>query len=275
MVHVHRKGLILRKQNNYLGSALITIIGSYYLFVFIQQILFMLNNSLLHEEQRQLFPYYQIGDPELFKGDYLTSFLSGNQPILYDLLTRGWLSLGGGLLEFHRVMPITLWILLLASAALAGWKLKGVVGSLGAFALVLTQPLFLYQITSAIPHAFAFPLLGWAIVALLYGSVSGLAGLTLLSSVLYLPITPIIGLSLAGWLILYYQEELKKFNTSTLTRIIGIVGITGCLSIFLGFSVLQPKEEFGEPLAPFQEVEKYPENGGRPTRAQLLIHIMA
>ena len=250
------------QKNILLKLTFFLIIGSYYLFVFIQQILFMLNNRLLHEEHRQLFPYYQINEPELFKGDYITSFLtSGNQPILYDLLTRGWLSLGGGLLEFHRVMPITLWVLLLASAALAGWKLKGVVGSIGAFALVLTQPLFLYQITSAIPHAFAFPLLGWTIVALLYGNVSGMVGLTLLSCVLYFPVTPIIGLSLAGWLVLYHQEELKKFNISTITRIIAIVGITGCLSIFLGFSVLQPKEGFGESLVPYQEVEKYPENG--------------
>lgn len=238
------------------------VIASYYLFVFIQQILFMLNKKILHEEYRQLFPYHLINEPELFNNDYITAYiLSSNQPILYEILTRTWLSIGGELADLHHIMPIILWILLLAAAALAGWKLKGAVGSLGVFALVLTQPLFLYQITSAIPHAFAFPLLGWIIVALLYGNIPGLIGLTILSSAIYIPVTPIAGLSLAALLILSCKEKQNKLKISTLTRSVTILSITGCLSILLGTSVLQSKEGFGEYLPPFQEVETYPENG--------------
>ncbi len=260
--YIRNKSIYLIKQHDLLKIIFILTIISYYLFVFIQQIATILDVSLLHEELRQLFPYYQKNDPRLFNGDYITSYYtSSNQPYLYDWLTRFWLFCDGSLVQFHHIMPIILWILLLASAAIAGWRLQGFIGSLGAFGLVLTQPLFLYQITSAIPHAFAFSLLGWTIVALLYENILGLVVLTLLSSVLYPPVTPIIGLSLGGYLISFYKDELKKFSPSIIIRTIAIVGSTGCLSIILGSAVLQPKEGFGEPLALFQEIEEFPENG--------------
>jgi len=253
---------LFKKKCDFLKTLFVLSIISYYLFVFTQQISIILDLNLLHEELRQLFPYYHINDPSLFSGDYITSYyLSSNQPVLYDFITSSWLSYGGNLLQLHRIMPIILWILLLVSVALVGWKLQGIIGFIGTFGLVLSQPLFLYQITSAIPHAFAFPLLGWALVALLYNSVLGVVVLTLLSSALYPLVTPIIGLSLAGYLLIFYKDKLKVLSPSIIIRVIAILGVVGGISIILGSTVLQPKEGFGEPLALFQEIEKYPENG--------------
>ncbi len=261
MIDTKYKNNVLAK-NVFLNFALFIIVAGFYLVIFIQQISFLLNSKLLHEEQRQLFPYHQLNNPELFKADYITSFLtSSNRPYLYDQLTRLWLTFGGDLFVFHHVLPIILWLLFLSSIAIAGWKLQGVVSSVGACALVLAQPMFLYQITSAVPHAFAFPLLSWTIVALLFGSLPGLIILTLLASVLYIPVTPIIGLSLIGFLIQSRKNKLKLCNRATIFRLFIIVGITGSLSILLGASSLQPKQGFGDTLAPFQEIETYPENG--------------
>ncbi|MEO3430787.1 hypothetical protein AAFN88_18175 [Pelagibius sp. CAU 1746] len=225
------------------------------------QLWFAVDPANFHEEMRPLFRFHPWSDPALFDGDYLAAFLSAlPQPYLYEGMTRLWLWAGGSLLVLGRVFSVACWLALLLGMGLAARRLGNRLTVLGAVGFVAAQPLYLYQVTSAVPHAFGFPLLIWAVVAMLYGSLPGLVAVTVISGLLYPAMTPLVGLLLA-WQVFVMGGLLRQDGRRKLTGLV-LLAVTGALSLWLVFgSVPGASDELGTPLAPMQQVDTYPENG--------------
>lgn len=224
------------------------------------QILVMVNFHHFHEEMRLLFIYHRFYDPQLFAGDYLTSFVGAfNQPMLFEGLNRLAAGMGVDLLIFHRMIAIFCWIAFLAGVGLAAKKLGDRTTMVGALAIAIVQPIIIFQITGSLPHSFAFPLLVWAFIALLFNSTVLLAGITLLSGLLYPAIAPITGM-LFAWHVLVPTKIAKKGFSVKLADVF-VLGATAIATLWMLYRALNAPELFGAPLAPLQRVDEFPENG--------------
>ena len=243
-----------------LAGALAVLLAVYAGVLLVFQLGLLLDTTQQHEEARLLFRYYPLEDPALFAGDYLTSFVNAfNQPLLYDWLTRAWLAAGGDLIVLHRVIPLLCWLAFLAGLGAAARRLGDGLTVVGVLCLAVAQPVYLYQITSALPHAFAFPLLIWAFFGLLAGSTWGLAAIALLSGLLYPALAPLTGMILL-WQAVFIERLWRAPAAAKLTRTLVILA-TGAICLWLLFDILKGPDDLGSALAPTQDAEGYPENG--------------
>jgi hypothetical protein len=239
-----------------LGALCLLYIGA----ILFAQLSLIVDPSYLHEQQRSLFRYHQVADPGLFAGDYIAYVISAfPRPHLYEWATRLWLWAGGDLVVLHRLLPLVCWLAFLAGMAVAARRLGDRITMLAAVAVAVAQPVYLHQIAGASPHAFGFPLLIWGLVALLHGSVRGLALATLLASLLYTAMAPVLGLLLT-WQVFVMQGFLRLANPDRLKALLLLAG-TAALSLWLLYLSLGQPEGLGTPLAPLQQADVYPENG--------------
>lgn len=239
---------------------LAAILAIYIGAVCLVQLTYIADPSYLHEQQRSLFPYYRIADPTLFPDDYVTRAVTAfSHPFLYDWTTRLWVWAGGDLILLHRLLPLACWLAFLAGMAAAARKLGDTVTVLGTLGLAAALPLYLNQIAGASPHAFAFPLLIWGVVALLHGSTRGLALVTVLSGLLYVGMAPVLGLFLA-WQVLVMGRFWRLANAERVKSLLLLAAIGG-LSLWLIVNAMGATQDLGAPLEPMQQVDLYPENG--------------
>jgi hypothetical protein len=251
---------MLARDDGWIAKAALAALCVYAGVIFLIQAGMLADTAYLHEELRLLFRYHQAGDAGLFAGDYLTSYVTAfPQPLLYDAISRLWVTAGGDLAVLHRLVPLLCWLGFLAGVALAARKLGDRLTVAAALVLAVAQPLYLYQITSAVPHAFAFPLVIWAFVALLQGSAVWLALLTILAGLLYPAMAPLIGLLLT-WQIVVGDKLLFAPNAKRLKNVT-LLSISGALAFWLLWGSLAGTSEFGAALAPLERHEFYPENG--------------
>ena len=217
----------------------------------------ILSYKNFHEELRILYHY----DPARTNSkDYAGQFLSKfPQPFLYAYLTKAALYVGVDLILFHKLLGVLCGILLLAGGAVAGLRIVGAVAASAIAVLIAAQPIYHYQISSATPHAFAFPLLIWGLVCLLYQRPYVLAGLTVLSGLLYPPISTVLGLALA-WHLLVARKGLSAQNPNRVADVL-VLGFTGAISVALLWHQIAPVEGYGAPLPPGVKADLYPENG--------------
>lgn len=242
------------------GKVLGALCLAYIATVLLVQLAILADPAYLHEMQRALFSYHRLADPQLFPQDYITQVLGAfPRPYLYEWITRLWLQAGGDLVFLHRALPIACWLAFLAGTAMAARHLGGRITMLGAVAVAVAQPVYLHQIAAASPHAFGFPLFVWGLVALLHGSLGGLAFVTLLSGLLYPAATPVLGLLLA-WQAFVAGRFFGMENRDRLKTVILVAGVA-VVSLWLVQQALVLPLELGRPLAPLQQVEVYPENG--------------
>jgi hypothetical protein len=210
-----------------------------------------------HEELRIL---YHLDPARTNSKDYAGQFLSQfPQPFLYAYLTKTAISAGVDLITFHRLLGVVCSVLLLAGAALSGWRVGGALLAVVVTVFIAAQPIYSYQINSATPHAFAFPLLIWGLVSLLYDRPYILAGLTVLSGLLYPPVSPVLGLILF-WHIAIARKGLSGANRGRIADVL-VICVTAAISLFLLRHQLMPVEGYGATLMPGEKVDIYPENG--------------
>jgi hypothetical protein len=210
-----------------------------------------------HEELRIL---YHFDAARTNARDYAGRYLSQlPQPFLYAALTKAALGAGIDLIPFHRWLGFSCTLLMLAGGALSGWRVGGALTAAIATILIAAQPVYQYQIMSATPHAFAFPLLTWGLVFLLYDKPYFLAALTAFSGLLYPPISPVLGLALA-WYLIFVRKTLCGTKQERLTGIV-VLAATAAVSFALLWHQLAPIEGYGDVLRPGEKIDLYPENG--------------
>lgn len=244
------------------GKLLAGLCLLYIAAVLIVQLTILGDPSYLHEMQRALFTYHRVRDPELFPQDYIAHFINAfPRPFLYEWMTRLWLWAGGDLIILHRALPIACWLVFLAGVAEAARHLGDRIVTLGAVAVAIAQPVYLYQIAGASAHSFAFPLFIWGFVGLVRGSARGLALLTVVSGLLYPAATPVLGLLLA-WQVFVAGGVFGGTNRDRLKAVL-LVGLVAAVSLGLLLHSLGLPRDLGEPLVPLEQVDLYPENGPR------------
>lgn len=241
-------------------KAMAAIFVVYICAVAITQMSFIVDPSYLHELHRSLFAYHRLYNAELFADDYLTSVVGAlTRPHIYEWGTRLWLWAGGDLIVLHRVLVLVAWLVFLAGIAVAARRLGDWITVLGVVGIAVAQPVYLHQIAAATPHAFAFPLLVWGIVGLLYGSARGLVFLTLLSSLLYTAMTPLLGFLLAWHLLI--TRRFRSLPRLEQTKVVMVLAAVAVVSLYLVLESLKGSASFGAALAPMQKADLYPENG--------------
>ena len=210
-----------------------------------------------HEEWRIL---YHLDPSRTSSKDYAGQFLSQfPQPVLYLFLTKAAIGAGVDLITFHKLLGVLCSILLLAGGVVSGWRVGGALAAVVTTVFIAAQPIYHYQLSSATPHAFAFPLLIWALACLLYDRPYRLAGLTMLSGLLYPPVSPVLGLVLA-WHIVVTRKGLSGRNPDRVTDVL-VIGITAAISLALLLHQVAPIEGYGATLRPGEMLDIYPENG--------------
>ena len=237
--------------------------------VLLAQLSYVMDPSFLHEQHRILFNYYRDVDSALFAGDYLASVLeAAPRPYLYEGITRLWLWAGGDLIVLNRLVPAACWLGFLAGLALVARTIGDRVTIFGTLALAVAQPIYLHQIAGSTPHAFAFPLLVWGLVALLHASTRGLVLATLLSGLIYEAMAPLLGLMLA-WHLIIASNFFTRPRADQLRSLVVLTAI-GASSLWLVLKSTMSPESLGTPLEPMQHLDLYPENGpGGPYNASV------
>ncbi|MBU2677414.1 MAG: hypothetical protein KJP16_10030 [Gammaproteobacteria bacterium] len=227
------------------------------LIVVVGNTLDIVDESNFHEELRIL---YHLDPARTNAKDYAGQFLGQfPQPYLYAFATEAALAAGTDLITFHKLLGVVCGFVALVGAALSGLRAGGIMVGLAVALLVAAQPIYHYQISSATPHAFAFPLLTWGLVCLLYERPYMLASLTVLSGLLYPPMSPLLGLMLA-WYLLVSRKALSGKNRKRVVDIL-VLGITAAITVALLWRQLMPIDGYGATLAPGDKIDIYPENG--------------
>lgn len=217
----------------------------------------LFNYNNFHEELRIIA---HLDPDRTNEKDYMGQFLAAfPQPFLYKFLSDSAISLGLDFILFHKLLSFVCGSLMIAGGAVLGWRVGGPLFAAATAILFAAQPIYSFQINSAVPHAFAFPLLIWGLVCLIYDRPYMLAGLVVLSGLLYPPISPVLGLNLA-WYLLVSRRCLSSHNATRLTDV-AVLGAAGVISFGFLLHILSPIEGFGATVSPGAQADVYPENG--------------
>ncbi len=210
-----------------------------------------------HEELRIL---YHLDPVRSNSKDYVGNFL-GNvpQPLLYSFITKIALAAGMDFSFFHRLLGVACSLALLSGVWYAGKPIGGAFFAATTTVFVAAQPFYYYQTGSATPHAFAFPLLIWALVALLHNRLYMLTAVTALSGFLYPPISPVIGLALA-WHFVVARKGLGRQNPNRIKEALMLAAVA-VVTLLLLLYQLTPVGGYGAGVVPGTQVDMYPENG--------------
>jgi len=191
--------------------------------------------------------------------DYAGQFLGQfPQPLLYVFTTEVALGLGMDLELFHRLLGAGCFLLFLGGSMVAALRLGGLF-ALTVVAFSAAQIVFYQQTSSATPHAFAFPLLAWMFVSLLCDRPHWGGVLTVLASLLYVPIAPLMGLMFAAHLLIL-RRGLADISSRCWLNLTWIAAV-GLISVALVAHQLEPVDGYGAVLTPGEMVEEFPENG--------------
>ncbi|MEZ5692067.1 MAG: hypothetical protein R3D71_10455 [Rickettsiales bacterium] len=223
---------------------------------------------LIHFEQCELFIQHRFLDPELFRNDYFLEYKSRFSGMIgYNWLNRvlvGYFDI----YIIHKVIPIVLLAVTILAMGIAAWKLGGWYAAWTTSVLVLIHPIFSYQITSAIPHMFAYPFTACFLAALVYGRVYMMGVIVVLSALFY-PITAVVaGPTMAFYLLITNQKSRGEGKNWSLSKRFILLLIVAAIPIWVVLSSLGKVDGYGEYIKPFTQTDIYPEvaesaKGGR------------
>ena len=207
-----------------------------------------------HEEQRTLYRFdQQRVSARDVPGQFLSAFAV---PWLYQWSTDAALASDISLVNFHRGLMAAATILFIVPCGILGWRLGRSLGALLGICVAAVQPVYSYQITSATPHSFAYPLLLWALVAFSSRPIGPLAAIATTTPLLYAPLSPVVGL------MLLHRTWRVRSTPGRGYRLVLLV-VVGIIVMGLFVAQLQPIAGYGEALLPNTSTETYPENGSR------------
>src|SRR5215213_9802863 len=155
------------------------------------------NPSWINYDVRgQIPPFLKFKYPGSFPNDYANQYFLDSFPLAYKatfaLASRvkdpRWIS---------KALPYPLLLGLTLVAGIAARRLGGWGAAWVSMALVLTGEVFIERITGGLARAFAFPLMGLAALALVWGRAYWLAAVVVLAMGFYPAAAVVVGVALA------------------------------------------------------------------------------
>lgn len=217
---------------------------------------FFFEENRFHEEFRIL---YHLDPTHLNSIDYSGQFLNKlPQPLLYKWITQTVLVMGLDLEQYHRLLGACCYLFFLSGIGVGALRL-GVLPALAVTGFAAAQIIFVEQISSATPHAFAFPLLAWMLVSLVYDRPYLGAVLTILAGLLYAPVAPVMGLMFAAH-VLILRKALSTVGLRRWTNLFCLAA-TAIIALILVAHQIRPIEGYGSLLVPGERIFEFPENG--------------
>lgn len=210
--------------------------------------------------------YYKLLDPSLFPDDYVTQYMQKVYGIyndkvtsLYDLIIKSFYKYVDWYTALKIVTLICIYITTL-TVAVAAWKIGGAYVAWSAATLCYTLSCISYQITSAVPHMFAYPIIGMFFLSMIFGRVYWMAFINILGTFLYLPIGIISGAAMAGYLLIMPSASSGEAIKWSFLKKFALLSFCGMVCIVNLYPVLTNHiEGYGEYIKPFKDMEKYPE----------------
>jgi hypothetical protein len=220
---------------------------------------FLETPRVIDDDARQhVYWTYRFVDPELFRDDLLTAFVSSPQVAPPGYQALYWV--GARLMDpllFSQVLSLLLLVSSVWMVFRLGEELAGIAAA--AFAASLFSLFFLYSSSGGLPKSFAFPLLIAGAYLAVRRAWAGLAGLLVLQSVFYPPIL-VNTMALAGatWLRAARDTPTKGFWTALVLLAMGAGLAVGVL--FYVYTAGGPS--FGPLITP-EEAQTMPEFSAR------------
>lgn len=221
---------------------------------------YALDPSFMHEEQSQLFADHKIKDSELFPENYLADYKAKFQsPLLFDYIYKSMME-HFDIYYFHKIFPMIIWVLMIFFMGLSAYKIGGLFSMWSSTVITISHSMFLYQITSSIPHSFGYLLVIMAVTCILYARIYLLSIVGILSALLYPGVSPVIGLSMAYFLLITDKAHRGKAKDWSIYKRFILLGITAAIMLLAIYPVMSPIDGYGRSIAPFTETEEFPEN---------------
>src|SRR5205807_133591 len=219
-----------------------------------------MNPLIFNDDARMLiFPFFKYHERGLFPHDYFATYFCACLPVGYRALYR----IGASLWDpaaISKVLPYILLVVTVVAVAAAARRLAGYFGAFLAAALVLSSSIFLAIMVGGLPRAFAFPALGLASAALIYGKPRLLAGIVCASAAFYLPVAIQAGIALTIWLFALPAQDRGDAANWSFSRRARLVIATASISALILLPELLGSRAYGRFLGP-RDVTEYPEIG--------------
>ena len=219
-----------------------------------------MNPLIFNDDARTLiFPFFKYHERGLFPHDYFATYFCACLPVGYRALYR----IGASLWDpaaISKVLPYILLVVTVVAVAAAARRLAGYFGAFLAAALVLSSSIFLAIMVGGLPRAFAFPALGLASAALVYGKPRLLAGIVCASAAFYLPVAIQAGIALTIWLFALPAQDRGDAANWSFSRRARLVIATASISALILLPELLGSRAYGRFLGP-RDVTEYPEIG--------------
>lgn len=220
-----------------------------------------LTNNMVAPNTRLAYLYHKLSDPELFASDYITQYLERqNKPVGYTLIIN-FLSEITGLFLANKLLAFLLIYTTMIAVAIAAWRLGGAIIAWSATTFAYVFPFISYYTVTNIPQMFAFPLLSWFFVAMVFGRVYLMALVTILGAVLYMPVSIITWAVMAGYLLIMPVSARGSAQNWYFVKRFSLLSFCGLIVLINIFYSLQPIEGYGDYIKPYTDVENYPETG--------------
>ncbi|MBY0408455.1 MAG: hypothetical protein K2Q01_12255 [Rickettsiales bacterium] len=239
---------------------------------------FVLGQALLLTDSTRFDPdmftlsgFLRYYDAELFTEDYTARYyLSQWTPPGYLALTYVWAQAFDPRV-MHRLLPVVLWLSCLWPVYMAGRQLGGRANALATLGLYAGSCIFVFRIVGGMAHGFGFPLVWWAVAALVMRKPVWLAGVCVAAALFYPLVAPMLGMVL-GIMVLFsggkgpWPMGIVWWKRGAWLCVPGVVTLlliapmaaTHSDTYGPGIDVIAGREEFPEAYSPLVYIPPFP-----------------
>ena len=212
--------------------------------------------------RHQTYAFFRYGDPALFSHDYASDYLLR---AYFPLGYRGLFTVGARVWDAAALGKVLPYVLLALTCA-ALWFVASRIGHRAsgwfALALVLGSGLFLSRMAGGLPRAFAFPVLAWAMTALVYGRVRGAVGAVWAGAAFYPVAGAIAGMTMTLVLLALPASDRGEAANWTFRKRILVLVVTAGVSVLIMLPAVIGGSTYGRLLTSADQTQ-FPEAGPR------------
>lgn len=195
-----------------------------------------------------IHPLFRVEDASVFPGDPSVEYFLRSLPDGYRLLYETFGRVAGVVL-LSKLLPYLLLAVTLGCLAFAAGRISGAGAVLGTLSLGLGSAYLLGRMAGGLPRSFALALLSAGVAALVAGRVRGLALLVVIAAGFYPVAALLLGVTLARWLLLPWQERGDAAAWSLRRRVVTVV-VAGLLAGLVLLPSVVRLREYGVAITP-------------------------